>query len=156
MRVAGGRFAPGHIGELTGVVRFDMVDAALDETDTVQRRLRDPPSRVVVYLLLAAALFDQLGYGQVWSRMIAGLDGLCVASPTSSALAQARRRLGVAPQRALGDLLGGPAAGRATKGVYWRGRLVCAVKGTMMCCPDSAANLRVYRPGSTTAVPPTR
>jgi hypothetical protein len=64
-----------------------MVDAALEETDTAPRRVRDLPSRVVVYLLLGAALFEGLGYQQVWSRMIAGLDGLDVASPTQSALA---------------------------------------------------------------------
>lgn len=36
---------------------------------------------------------------------------------------------------------------RGTKGVYWRGRLVTAIDGTMMCCPDTEANLRVYRRG---------
>ena len=98
---AGGRFAPGHIGELTRIVPFEMVDAALAETNTVQRRLRVVPSRVVVYLLLAAALFADVGYGQVWARMCSGLDGLIVARPTASALAAARRRVGVAPMRAL-------------------------------------------------------
>jgi hypothetical protein len=145
--VAGGRFAPGHIGELTRIVPFEMVDAALAETGAVQKRLRDLPSRVVVYLLLAAGLFAELGYGQVWARMIAGLDGLAVAGPTASALAQARRRIGVAPLRALFDLLRGPAAGLARTGVWWRGRLVTAIDGTMLCCPDTTANLRVYRHG---------
>jgi len=124
-----------------------MVDAALAEAGAAQKRVRDLPSRVVVYLLLAAGLFAELGYQQVWTRMIAGLDGLAVATPTTGALAQARRRIGVAPLRALFDLLRGPAAGRATTGVYWRGRLVTAIDGTMMCCPDTAANLRVYRRG---------
>ena len=49
-----------------------MVDAALAETGTVQARVRALPSRVVVYLLLAAGLFAEIGYGQVWARMIAG------------------------------------------------------------------------------------
>jgi hypothetical protein len=31
--------------------------------------------------------------------------------------------------------------------VYWRGRLVTAVDGTMMCCADTKANLAVYRRG---------
>jgi hypothetical protein len=145
--VAGGRFAPGHVGELTQIVPFDMVDAALAEAGAAQKRVRDLPSRVVVYLLLAAALFAELGYQQVWTKMIAGLDGLAVATPTAGALAQARRRIGVAPLRALFDLLRGPAAGRATTGVYWRGRLVTAIDATMMCCPDTAATLRVYRRG---------
>jgi hypothetical protein len=124
-----------------------MVDAVLAETGKVQVRARDLPSWVVVYLLLAAGLFAELGYGQVWAKMISGLGGLTVATPTASALAQARRRIGVAPLRALFDLLRGPAAGSATKGVYWRGRLVTAIDATMMCCPDTPANLRKFRKG---------
>jgi hypothetical protein len=122
-----------------------MVDAVLVETRSQQRRVRDLPSRVVVYLLLAAGLFAELGYSQVWSRMTAGLDGLAVASPTASALAQARRRIGVAPLRALFDLFRGPSV--TANGVFWRGRLVCAIDGTTMCCPDSSANLRVFCKG---------
>ena len=129
--MAGGRFAPGHVGELTRIVPFEMVDAALAETRTRQRRVRDLPSRVVVYLLLAGALFADLGYLQVWARMTAGLDGLAVAVPTAGGLAQARRRVGIAPLRALFDLLRGPAAGLSVKGVHWRGRLVTAIDGTM-------------------------
>lgn len=147
VRVAGGRFAPGHVGELTRIVPFEMVDAALVEARAVQRRVRDLPSRVVVYLLLAGVLFADLGYGQVWSRMIAGLDGLDHAVPTAGALAQARRRIGVAPLRALFDLLRGPAAGLSVQGVRWRGRVVCAIDGTILGCPDTPANLAVYQRG---------
>jgi hypothetical protein len=150
VRVASGRFAPGHLGELTQQVPFEMVDAVLAETGARQRRVRDLPSRVVVYLLLAAALFADLGYTQVWARMIAGLGGrggLSVPVPTAGALAQARRRIGVAPLRALFDLLRGPAAGLSVKGVRWRGRLVTAIDGTLLGCPDTAANLAVYQRG---------
>jgi len=76
--VAAGRFAPGHLGELTQQVPFEMVDAVLAETRTGQRRLRDLPARVVVYLLLAGCLFAELGYRQVWHRLVAGLHGLDV------------------------------------------------------------------------------
>jgi hypothetical protein len=61
--VAAGRFAPGHLGELTRIVPFEMVDAALAETGTIQKRLRDLPSRVVIYLLLAAGLSLTWGIG---------------------------------------------------------------------------------------------
>jgi Insertion element 4 transposase N-terminal/Transposase DDE domain len=138
--VAAGRFAPGHLGELTQQVPFEMVDAVLAETGTVQRRIRDLPARVVVYLLLAGCLFAELGYRQVWLRLIAGLDGLPVADPTEAALSQARRRLGPAPVRALFDLLRGPAATMAGP-VRWKGLLVCAIDGTIMSVPDSPANL---------------
>jgi hypothetical protein len=140
MTVASGRFAPGHLGELTRVVPFEMVDAVLAEARRVQERVRDLPSRVVVYLLLAGALFAECGYRQVWARLVAGLDGVAVAHPTSSALAQARRRVGPAPLQALFTLLAGP----GPSAVRWRGLLVCAIDGTTMSVPDSAANLRRY------------
>jgi hypothetical protein len=145
--VADGRFAPGHLGELTQIVPFEMVDAVLAKTGAVQQRVRDLPSRVVVYLLLAGALFTECGYRQVWARMTTGLDGLAVATPTAVALAAGRRRIGAAPLAALFDLLREAAAGPATKGVWWRGRLVTAIDGTTMCCPDTPANLAVYRKG---------
>jgi hypothetical protein len=138
--VAAGRFAPGHLGELTQQVPFEMVDAVLAETRSGQRRVRDLPARVVVYLLLAAGLFAGSGYPQVWARLVAGLDGMAVATPTSSALAQARRRLGAAPLAALFGLLCGPPPGA----LRWRGLLLCAVDGTSMFIPDSEANLAGY------------
>jgi hypothetical protein len=145
--VAGGRFAPGHLGELTQIVPFEMVDAALAETGAVQCRVRALPSRVVVYLLLAAALFAESGYPQVWAHLVAGLDGPAVVRPSAAALAAARRRIGAAPLRVLFDLLRGPAAGPATRGAWWHGRLVVALDGTTLGCPDTPANLRVYRRG---------
>ena len=145
VRVAPGRFAPGHLGELTQQVPFEMVDAVLAQTGAVQSRIRVLPARVVVYLLLAGCLFAELGYGQVWHRLVAGLDGLAVAHPSPAALTQARRRLGAAPLRALFDLLRGPAAvPGAAAGVRWRGLLVCAIDGTIMTVADSPANLAVF------------
>jgi hypothetical protein len=46
--VAGGVFASG-LGELTQCLPFELVDAVLEETGVVQRRLRDLPSRVGMY-----------------------------------------------------------------------------------------------------------
>ena len=145
--VAAGRFAPGHLGELTQLVPFEMVDEALAQTRTVQRRVRDLPSRVVVYMLLAACLFPELGYPGVWRKLTGGLAGVPVAAPSAGALAQARRRVGVAPLRWLFDLLRGPAAVPCGRGVRWRGLLVCAIDGTIMNVPDSAANLARFTKG---------
>lgn len=144
-------FAPGHLGELTQIVPFEMVDAVLAETGSVQQRLRLLPSRVVVYLLLAAGLFTEIGLSQVWTRLCAGLTGLEVGTPAPSAVAAARARVGVAPLRALFDLLRGAETGTAhcagRAGVFWRGRLVTAVDGTILCCPDTTANLTEFRKG---------
>jgi len=148
--VAPGRFAPGHLGELTQHVPFELVDAALSQTGRTQARIRSLPARVVVYLLLAGCLFAELGYAQVWQRLTAGLDGLKLATPTASALTQARRRLGPGPLRALFDLLRGPAPVAATPGIRVGGLLVCAIDGTTLSVPDTPANLAAYakQPGN--------
>ncbi|MGO1057476.1 IS4 family transposase [Crossiella sp. CA198] len=138
--LAQGPLAPGHLGELTQIIPFEMVDDALNTTRSMQTRTRDLPSRVVVYLLLAAGLFTELGYRQIWARLTSGLCGLPVARPSSSALAQARRRVGPAPLQALFTLLAGPSPG-ATR---WKGMLICALDGTTLSVPDSAANLAAY------------
>jgi hypothetical protein len=135
--VAKGVFAPGHLGELTRIVPFEMIDAVLAEAGGIQQRLRLLPSRVVVYLLLAAGLFAELGYLGVWGKLVAGLEGLNVARPSGTALWQARLRVGVKPLRALFDLLRGPAASLRTAGVWWCGLLVAAIDGTVLDVPDS-------------------
>ena len=91
-------FAPGHLGELTQVVPFEMVDAALEAGGGVQRRVRRLPSRVVVYLLPAGALFGSVGWSGVWSRLCAG-PGRPVEPVSASSISQAMRRVGPAPSR---------------------------------------------------------
>lgn len=144
IRVAAGAFAPGHIGELTRIVPFEMVDDALERTGRAQARVRLLPARVVVYLLLAAALFAELGYGQVWDRMCAGLGPLAPPRPCASALRQARQRLGAAPLREVFKLLAGPAPTRARSATGYAGLLVVAIDGTVLSVPDTAANLTAY------------
>ena len=114
--VAEGVFAPGHLGELTQIVPFEMVDAVLAECGAGQRRLRKLPARVVVYLMLAAVLFEECGYLAVWARLAAALGPLSPPPVTATGLWQARARLGVRPVRALFDLLRGPAAAIRTAG----------------------------------------
>jgi hypothetical protein len=142
--VAAGPFAAGHLGELTRLVPFEMVDEVLAATRRTQQRVRRLPARVVVYLLLAGCLFADLGYRQVWAKLVAGLRAIAVTDPCGSALRQARQRLGPAPLRALFDLLRGPAATSAVAQVWWRGLLPVVVDGTMLTVADSAANLRRY------------
>jgi Insertion element 4 transposase N-terminal/Transposase DDE domain len=142
--VAAGVFAPGHLGELTRLIPFDMVDEVLAVTHRRQQRIRLLPARVVVYLILAGCLFAELGYSQVWQQLTAGLSGLAVTEPSSSALRQARQRLGPAPLRALFDLLRGPAATTATGCLRWRGLLLTVIDGTVLTVPDAPAVLARY------------
>lgn len=132
-------FAAGHLGELTRIVSFDLVDAAISAAGAAQKRLRRLPSRVVVYVLLAGVLFADVGYRQVLRRLTFGV-GLDIPVPGSSALSQAFRRIGVAPLAELFDLVRSPAAGAPR----WRGLLVCAIDGTTMFVPDSNVNAAAF------------
>jgi transposase len=51
--VAAGVYAPGHLGELTQYLPFELVDDVLAATGTVQRRLRELPSWQVPGLMEA-------------------------------------------------------------------------------------------------------
>ncbi len=97
-----------------------------------------------VYLLLAGSLFAELGYRQVWHKLVAGLGKLPVARPSDNALWQARARLGAAPLRWLFDLLRGPATAITAGPVRWCGLLVCTIDGTTLSIPDSPRNLAAY------------
>ena len=108
--VAAGVFAPGHLGELTQYLPFELVDDILEQTRTVQRRLRDLPSRVGVYFLLALGMYPRLGYARVWAKLTAGLAGMDVPCPSEKALRDLRRRLGPAPLKALFEVVAGPLA----------------------------------------------
>ena len=143
--VAGGVFAPGHLGELTQIVPFEMVDQALAADQArPRRRIRVLPSRVVVYLLLAGCLFAGAGLpGQVWHKLTAGLGGLPVASPGDERVVRrpapgGRRAAAVAVRPAARPGHGDHRAGAVR---WWRGLLVCAIDGTTLTVPDSPANL---------------
>ncbi|MEV1177496.1 transposase domain-containing protein, partial [Nonomuraea sp. NPDC049784] len=55
IETAAGVHAPGHLGELTQIVDFTLMDAVLEETGAREKRLRLLPARVVVYFTLALA-----------------------------------------------------------------------------------------------------
>jgi hypothetical protein len=139
--VAAGAFAPGHLGELTQYLPFELVDDVLEQTKTVQHRLRDLPSRVGVYFVLALGMYPRLGYARVWSKLIAGLAGLPVACPSEKALRDLRRRLGPAPLKALFEVVAGPLAQPHTPGVRFGGLRTVAFDGcNSVKVPDTGRN----------------
>ena len=139
--VAAGVFAPGHLGELTRYLPFELVDDILEQTKTTQRRLRELPSRVGVYFVLALGLFPRLGYAQVWAKLTTGLTGIPVAHPCEKALRNLRRRLGPAPMKALFDVVAGPLAQPRTPGVCFAGLRTVAFDGlNSLKVPDTDRN----------------
>lgn len=150
--VAEGVYAPGHLGELTQILDFDLVDAVAEETGTVQQRVRLLPTRVVIYFVLALALFEHSSYRRVWAKMTAGLRVLKLATPTASALGRARRRVGPKPFRALFETVAGPVGRPSTLGVFWRGLRTVAIDATGIHVPDRPAVTARYRKRSTDKV----
>ena len=101
---------PGHLGELTRYLPFELVDDVLAQTRTVQQRLRALPSRTGVYFVLALGLFPQIGYARVWAKLCAGLAGLAVPSGVGEGAARA------APPPRTGSVQGAVRGGRRAAG----------------------------------------
>jgi hypothetical protein len=141
--VAPGALAPGHLGELTRIVPFELVDCLVDEARARERRLRLLPSRTGMYFLLAMCLFPGVGYLGVWGRLTAALDGPGLPVPSAKALRDLRRRIGVAPVRALFEVLAGPLGQPRTPGVMHGGYRTVSFDGCRTVkVPDTPANRR--------------
>lgn len=137
LTVAAGVYAPGHLGELTSFIPFELVDAVLAETGRLERRLRLLPSRVGVYFTLALALFPELSYTGTWQQLTASLGSLA-PSVSATALRHLRRRVTAAPLKALFETLAVPLAPPSTPGVSYRRWRTVAFDGcSSIKTPDS-------------------
>ena len=138
---AAGVYAPGHLGELTQYLPFELVDDVLEQTRTVQRRVRDLPSRTGVYFVLALGMFPGLGYRRVWGKLTAGLAGMPVPCPSEKGLRDLRRRLGPEPLKALFEVVAGPLAQPRTPGARYCGLRTVAFDGcNSVKIPDTERN----------------
>jgi len=140
--VAGGAFAPGHLGELTRIIPFELADAVLDEVPGArERRVRLLPSRVGLYFLLAMCLFPQPGYPGVWGKLTAGMRALGLPAPSPKALRDVRRRIGTGPVRRLFEILAGPLGRPRTPGIMFGGYRTVSFDGCKSIrVPDTRAN----------------
>jgi hypothetical protein len=140
--VAAGAFAPGHLGELTRIIPFELADAVLGEVPgATERRVRLLPSRVGLYFLLAMCLFPKPGYLGVWGKLTAGLRALGLPGPSGKALRDVRRRIGTGPVRRLFEILAGPLGQPRTPGIMFGGYRTVSFDGCKSIrVPDTAAN----------------
>jgi hypothetical protein len=139
--VAAGVFAPGHLGELTGQVPFELADDVLEVAGAAGQRLRDLPSRVVLDFVLALGLYPELGYQNVWAKLTAGLEGIMCPAPSAKGLRDGRRRIGTRPLRGLAHVLCGPAAPPSVPGVrFGRYRTVSFDGCKSVRVPDTSRN----------------
>jgi Insertion element 4 transposase N-terminal/Transposase DDE domain len=157
--IAGGRLTDRiGIGVLTRVVPRDLVNEVLAETRRREKRSRLLPAHVVVYFVMAMAIFRD-GYEEVMRRLTGGLRFMRAWSqdwgvPTTGAISQARERLGEAPVKLLFEKVAAPLAAPGAPGAWLGARRLMAIDGVKLDAPDTAANLAwLGRPGGVTRRP---
>jgi len=110
------------IGVLTRLVPRDLVDEVLAETGRREKRSRLLPAHIVVYFVMAMAVFRD-GYEEVMRRLTGGLQFMRGwqkewAVPATGAISQARERPGKAPLKALFERVAVPLAVAGTPGAW--------------------------------------
>jgi hypothetical protein len=141
------------IGVLTRVFPPELVDAVVAEAGRGERRHRLLPARVVVYYVLAMALFAESSYEEVMRQLVEGLawgSGWRQAweVPSKVAIYKARQRLGCEPMELL-FAAARPLATSATRGAFYRGLRLMSLDGTCLDVADTADNDAAFgRPGS--------
>jgi hypothetical protein len=139
------------LGALTHTFPPELVDRVVAETGRAEQRRRLLPARVVVYFVLALALYSHAAYEEVMRCLVEGLGWAQQARrgrrswpwwhvPGASALAEARTRLGAEPLKLLFARAAGPLATAATRGAWYRHWRVMVMDGTCLDVPASPAN----------------
>lgn len=127
----------------------DLVDEVIAESGRRENRVRLLPAHVVVYYVLALALFFGEAYEEVMRRLVGGLRFLRNWSsewhvPTTSAISQARARLGAAPLEELFRRVAVPMARPGTRGAWFRSWRVMAIDGVVLDAPDTPENVAEF------------
>ena len=142
------------IGVLTRVFPPELVDGVVGEAGRRERRRRLLPARVVVYYVLALALFADCSYEEVMRQLV---EGLAWESgwerewevPTKVAIYKARERLGREPLEFLFRAVAVPLATGSTRGAFYRGLRLMSLDGTCLDVADTPQNAAAFgRPGS--------
>ncbi|MGV9612112.1 IS4 family transposase [Nocardia xishanensis] len=139
------------IGVLTSTFPPDVVDEVLVERGRVERRNRLLPARVVVYYVLALALFASCSYQETMRKLVSGLEWASGqapqwTTPTKAAIFQARRRLGSEPVRALYEKVAVPLSDAGAPGSWYRSWRLMSIHGSTMDAPATGANIERFGP----------
>jgi Insertion element 4 transposase N-terminal len=130
------------------------VHAVLAATTRASLRQRNLPAQVVVYYVIALALYMGSSYREVLRCLLEGVQWLLDPSVSlkvagKSGISQARTRLGWEPLRQLHDEVVGPIASPATKGAWYAGLRLVSLDGSTLDVADEAANDAAFgRPGA--------
>src|SRR5437016_510486 len=113
------------LGVIAKTFPIDRVHAILRTTGKASVRQRDLPAHVVVYYVIALALYMQSSYREVLRCLLEGVQWLLAPSTKvkvtgKSGISQARSRLGAEPLKKLYAAVVAPIAEQRTKGAWYR------------------------------------
>jgi hypothetical protein len=142
------------LGVVTKAFPPEKIRKALLATGKESVRQRDLPAHVVVYYVIALALYMQSSYREVLRCLLEGIQwlrepsaGINVAG--NSGISQARTRLGWEPLRQLHDEVVKPIAVAATKGAWYRRWRLVSMDGSTLDIADEKGNDEAFgRPGA--------
>jgi len=126
----------------------------LREQGRESQRERQLPAHVVVYYVIALALYmevstrEVLRYLQGGARRLLG-PAASIKVTGKSGISAARTRLGWEPMKALHDQVVRPMAVRETKGAWYRGWRLATLDGSTLALRDTQANREAFgKPGA--------
>ena len=133
------------LGVIAKAFPVSTVHAVLRTTGKASVRQRDLPAHVVIYYVIALALYMQSSYREVLRCLLEGVQWLLNPSATvkvagKSGVSQARTRLGSEPLRQLHDEVVQPIAVRATRGAWYRSWKLVSMDGSTFDVADDPAN----------------
>ncbi len=142
------------LGVVAKTFPLEKIRASLAALGKESVRQRDLPAHVVVYYVIALALYMQSSYREVLRCLLEGIQwlvepgaGINVAG--NSGISQARTRLGWEPVRQLHDEVVRPVAVAATKGAWYRAWRLISVDGSTLDVADEKGNNEAFgRPGA--------
>lgn len=142
------------LGVLAEWVPAEAVHRVLQETGRQSQRQRHLPAHVVVYYVMALALYMEVSYGEVFRCLLEGLEWLGlpvrrIRQTGRSSISQARSRLGAEPVKRLYEELVSPVATAQTKGARYRQWALVSLDGSTLDLADTAENEAAFgRPGA--------
>lgn len=142
------------LGVIAKYVPAETVHSVLKETKRTSARQRDLPAHVVVYYVIALALYMRSSYREVLRCLLEGVQWLVdpsvrVKVAGKSGISQARRRLGSAPLKALFEAVARPVATPETRGAWYRQWRLVTLDGSTLDVADTAENEKDFgRPGA--------
>lgn len=137
------------LGVVTNRIPLSKVKAVLAAQRKASQRQRDLPAHVMMYYVIALALYMQVSYREVLRCLLEGLlwllgPGQAVKVTGKSGISQARTRLGWEPLRQLHDEVVKPVAVAATKGAWYRRWRLVSLEGSTMDVADERDNERAF------------